>query len=128
MIKDEKSLYSLIPLADFKAILGLDDRDDKITRFCLLTASLTIEQYCMRHFLHKKHIERIAFTGDLSLPLREYPVSRVAAVFVFGNGEVLEHEFYPVNPNCGTGFDILFSLSISLTLNRYLWLTTRIRN
>jgi hypothetical protein len=44
--KDDKStLYSLIPLEDFKAILGIDDREDKLTRFCLITATHTIEEY-----------------------------------------------------------------------------------
>jgi hypothetical protein len=28
MTTDEKSLYSLISLEDFKAVLGIDDRDD----------------------------------------------------------------------------------------------------
>jgi len=26
----EKALYSLIPLADFKAVLDIDDREDKL--------------------------------------------------------------------------------------------------
>ena len=81
-MKDGKALYTLMPLEDYKAVLGVDDREDKIARFCLVTASLTIEQYCKRRFLKKKHFERIAYTGDLLLPLREYPVSRVLSVFV----------------------------------------------
>jgi hypothetical protein len=43
-----KKLYTLMPLDTFKAVLGIDDREDKIARFCLVTASLTIEQYCKR--------------------------------------------------------------------------------
>jgi hypothetical protein len=42
----ESSFYTLILLADFKAILGVDDREDKISRFCLITATFAIEQYC----------------------------------------------------------------------------------
>ena len=67
-------LYSLIPLADFKAVLGVDDREDALSRYCLITATYTIEHYCMRQLLRKKHFERIEYTGDLILLLREYPV------------------------------------------------------
>ena len=56
MKTDGKNLYSLMPLDDFKAVLGIDDREDKLARFCLVTASLTIEQYCKRRFLRKKYI------------------------------------------------------------------------
>jgi len=119
MMKQEKPLYSLISLEDFKALSGIDDREDKIARFCLVTASLTIEQYCKRRFLKKKHFERIAFTGDLLLPLREYPVSKVLAVYVLGNGEILEPDFYQVLPDCSTEIDIPFDLSLSPALQRY---------
>jgi len=119
MMKQEKPLYTLIPLDDFKALLGVDDREDKIARFCLVTASLTIEQYCKRRFLKKKHFERIAFTGDLLLPLREYPVSKVLAVYVLGNGEILEPDFYQVLPDCSTEIDIPFDISLSPALQRY---------
>jgi hypothetical protein len=57
-------LHTLIPLADFKAILGIDDREDKLSRFCLITATYTIEQCCKRRFFMKKHFERIEFAGD----------------------------------------------------------------
>jgi len=33
-------LYSLIQLEDFKAVLGVDDRDDKLSKFCLVTSLL----------------------------------------------------------------------------------------
>jgi hypothetical protein len=36
-------LYSLIPLEEFKAITGVDDKEDKIARFCLVTATFTIQ-------------------------------------------------------------------------------------
>jgi len=57
--------------------LGVDDREDKLARFCLVTATLTIEQYCKRRFLRKKYFERIEFYGDLFVPLREYPVKSI---------------------------------------------------
>ena len=48
MVMKTKIIYSLIPLDDFKAIMGIDDREDKIARFCLVTSTFTIEQYCKR--------------------------------------------------------------------------------
>jgi hypothetical protein len=57
-----------------------------LAAFCLVTSTLTIEQYCKRRLLRKKHFERIEFCGDLVLPLREYPVSKMLAVYVLGNG------------------------------------------
>jgi hypothetical protein len=110
----------LIPLADFKAVLGVDDREDKIARFCLVTSTLSIEQYCKRRLLRKKHFERIEFCGDLVLPLREYPVSKMLAVFSMSNeqlemsnGEIIEPEFYRVLPDCGADIDIPFSIEFS---------------
>ncbi|MDR2786319.1 MAG: hypothetical protein LBB83_10445, partial [Treponema sp.] len=52
-------LHTLIPLADFKAILGIDDREDALSRYCLTTATFTIEQYCLRRLFLKKHFEQI---------------------------------------------------------------------
>ena len=122
--------YSLIPLADFKAVLSVDDRDDNLSRYCLLTATHTIEQYCHRRLLHKKRFERIEYYGELFLPLREYPVSKVLAVYLSGNrewgvggGEILEPDFYHVVPDCGAFEDIPFSLSLSRALQRYPELT-----
>ena len=118
--KDDKStLYSLIPLDDFKAVLGIDDREDKLARFCLVTGTITIEQYCKRKLLRKKHFEQIEYIGDLLLPLREYPVRQVLGVFLYGNGEILEPDFYSVIPDCGTDYDLPFSLSLSPALQRY---------
>jgi hypothetical protein len=117
----------LIPLADFKAILGLDDREDALSRFCLTTATFTIEQYCKRRLFLKQHFERIEFHGDLFLPLREYPVREVLAVYVVGvfgeTGEPLEPDLYRVIPDleAETGEepeDTVYSLSFSPALNR----------
>ena len=120
---DSRNLHTLIPLEDFKAVLGIDDREDKVARFCLVTGTLTIEQYCKRRFLRKKHFERIEYNGDLELPLREYPVSKVLAVYLFGNGEILEPDFYNTIPDCGTDDDIPFSISISPAFQRVRGLT-----
>jgi hypothetical protein len=121
------SLYSLIPLDDFKAVLGVDDREDKLARFCLVTSTFTIEQYCKRRLLRKKHFERIEYTGGLVLPLREYPVSKVLVVYTLtwtgGAGEIIEPEFYCVVPDCSTDDDFPFSLLLSPSLKRYRGLT-----
>jgi hypothetical protein len=119
MATDGKNLYTLIPLEDFKAVLGIDDREEKLARFCLVTATFTIEQYCKRRFLRKKYFEQIEFFGDLVIPLSEYPVSNVLAVYLLGNGDILEPEFYSVLPDCGTDIDIQFSMSLSPALQRY---------
>jgi hypothetical protein len=55
--------YTLIPLEDFKSILGVDDREDKLARFCLVTSSLTIEQFCKRKLLRKKHFQLSEYSG-----------------------------------------------------------------
>jgi len=116
---DEKSLYSLISLEDFKSVMGADDREDRLARFCIVTATLTIEQHCKRKLLRKKYFETIEFNGGLFVPLREYPVSEVLAVYIFGNGEMLEPEFYSVVPDCNIDYDLPFSLSLSPALQRY---------
>jgi hypothetical protein len=77
-------LHSLIPLEEFKAILGIDDRDDTLSRYCLITAAYTIEQYCLRRLFLKKHFERTEPNGDLLLPLRKYPVREVLAIYIVG--------------------------------------------
>jgi hypothetical protein len=118
MKTDESPIYSLIPLEDFKAVLGIDDREDKLAKFCLVTGTFAIEQYCKRRLLRKKHFERIEYIGDLLLPLREYPVSRALAVCLHGNSEILEPDFYNVIPDCGTDCDFPFCLSLSRAIQR----------
>jgi len=119
MTTEEKYFYSLISLKEFKAILGIDDREDKLARFCLVTSTLTIENFCKRKLLRRKHFERIEYIGDLLLPLREYPVKHILAVHLYGNGEILEPDFYNVIPDCGTDSDMPFSLSLSRAIQRY---------
>ena len=112
-MKHEK-LHSLIPLEQFKAVLSLDDRDDKIHCFCLTTATYTIEQYCHRQFLTKGHFEDLAFWGDRTIPLTYYPVRKVIALYIRWPGEqemiLVEPDFYRIEPEAGTGFDTPTSL------------------
>jgi hypothetical protein len=46
-------LCTIISLADSKAILGLDDREDALSRYCLTTATYTIEHYCKKRLLQR---------------------------------------------------------------------------
>ena len=100
-------LYSLIPLEDFKTLLGLDDREDcldfasvrnpgheflhgknstnlfqppSLAAFCLIAATYTIEQYCKRRLVRRKNTDYLSFMGEYIFTLREYPVRRVLAV------------------------------------------------
>jgi hypothetical protein len=82
------TLHILIPLEDFKAILGIDDRDDALSRYCLITATYTIEQYCKRRLLRRKHIDYLTFTGEYIFTLREYPVQKVLSVYAATAGAV----------------------------------------
>jgi hypothetical protein len=118
-----KCLYSLISLNDFKAILGVDDREEKLARFCLVTSTLSIEQYCKRKLLRKKYFERIEYTGDLVIPMREFPVSKVLVVYALssmgGACDIVEPDFYNVIPVCGTDDDLPFHISLSPALQRH---------
>jgi len=121
----EKTLYTLIPLDEFKAVLGIDDREEKLARFCLVTATLTIEQYCQRRLLRKKHFEFLDYYGDLHFTLKEYPVSEILAVYTFRYHEeriktydLLEPDFYEVIPDCGEEYHLPFMLSLSPAVAR----------
>ena len=126
------NLYTLIPLDEFKAVIGIDDREDKTVRFCLLTATLTIEQYCKRKFLRKKYIEVSKLNGDLLIPLREYPVTEILVVFassreIIGNKEkIIEPEFY--RPMIGNGFneELPFELLLPPSLRPYCYTSFKV--
>jgi len=124
---NNKTLYSLIPLEEFKTLLCIDDREDKLAQFCLVTSTYTIEEYCKRRLLRKKHFEWIEYDGDLLIPLREYPVSQVLSVNLYGKalvtppsvaGILLEPDFYNVIPDCGTDYDLPFRLVLSRAIQR----------
>jgi hypothetical protein len=75
----------------------------------------------------KKHFEGIEFHGDPLLPLREYSVREILAVYILGTfgetGEPLEPDLYRVVPDLeaetGEGpEDTVYSLSLSPALNR----------
>jgi hypothetical protein len=111
-------LYSLVPLDDFKAVMGVDDREDKTARFCLVTSTLTIEQYCKRKFIHKKYFETVKLSDSPLVILKEYPVSEILAVSIF-NGQIIEPEFY--RPMLGNDYneEMPFELLLSPSLKPY---------
>jgi hypothetical protein len=116
-MEPENHLHSLIPLADFKAILGIDDRENTLARYCLVTATYSIEQYCKRQLLRKKHYETLPFYGDYIFTLREYPVREILACYsTVPNSvgpEILEDDLYHTIPDCGAADDLPFCLAVS---------------
>jgi hypothetical protein len=113
-----EGLYSLVRLEDFKAILGLDDREDALSRYCLTTATYSIEQYCMRRLVKKIINEKLAMSnGEVFLPLREYPVREIITMsneqLGTSNGQLIGAELYRVIPDCGDLEDIPHYLSVS---------------
>jgi hypothetical protein len=67
-IDNETPLHALIHPGDIKAILGIVGREDALIRYCLITATYTIEQYCRRRLVRKKYADYLTFTrcDDLS--------------------------------------------------------------
>jgi hypothetical protein len=118
-----KILHSLITLEQFKAVLNIDDRDDMLSKSCLEIATKAIENYCKRNLLRKKHFEQLEYTGELQLPLGEYPVNKVLVVYALtvraGDVEIIEPDFYSIVPECGTDCDYQFSISLSRAFLRY---------
>jgi hypothetical protein len=114
-MENGNELHTLIPMADFKKIFGIDDRDDALCRLCLITSTYTIEQYCKRHLLKKKCVEYLEFTGDYLFPLREYPVREILGVYRLQISGVrrqemgiVEPDFYHTIPDCGDLEDVPF--------------------
>jgi len=103
--------------------MGVDDRDDRLCRFCLVTSALTIEEYCKRKFLRKQYFEVFKWTSHLVLILKEYPVSEIFAVYTYNDlqvsencGMILKPEFY--RPMIGNDYneEIPFELLLSPSL------------
>ena len=114
-----KPLHTLIPFQDFKSLMGIDDREEKTARFCLVTSTLTIEQYCKRRFLQKKHFESFEFHGDLAFPLSEYPVIQIKnEQLTMNNGEKIDPAFYCIIPDCDSNMDFPYSIEFSPVIKR----------
>jgi uncharacterized phiE125 gp8 family phage protein len=105
-----------MPLADFKKILGVDDREDTLCRLVLIASTYTIEQYCKRRLLRKKRLEFFPFYGDYVFPLGEYPAREIIAVHHIHRQKetaIVDPALYHTAPEIGTVEDIPFCLSVS---------------
>jgi len=111
MAGNDRALHTLIPLGEFMSIMGADDRDGKICRFCLATSTLTIEGHCRRRLLRRRHVESVEVAGGADIPLGEYPVDRIFSVSV--GGRVLEPGGYRIVSERGSGADIPHVVSLS---------------
>jgi uncharacterized phiE125 gp8 family phage protein len=123
-MKNEKPLYCLASFQDFKAINGIDDREDALSRYCLVTATHTIERYCARRLLLKKHTDYLdRYADDVSL-LREYPARKIHAVYndtqhLFGPESLVPPGSYYTLPDTGSAADIPFFLAFRTSRPRY---------
>jgi hypothetical protein len=121
-VENGPALHTLIHLADFKAVLGVDDQEDALSRYCLITATYTIEQYCKRRLIRKKHTDYLTFTGDHIFTLREYPIRKILTVHaatagaalrgeeLFNDKSLVDPKHYYCLPDEGIHEDIPFSL------------------
>ena len=118
--KDEvcKTIHSLIPLEDFKALMGIDDRDDKMSRFCLISATHTIEQYCRRRLCSMTIHQVFKEWQDFIVFLNEYPVNKILVVFALFRDkepEIIEPDLYRLDPvieNENIPYSLIFSPAI----------------
>jgi uncharacterized phiE125 gp8 family phage protein len=116
-------LRSLVSLGDFKSILGVDEREEVLSRYSLVTATCAIEQYCMRRLVRGKHTDYHGFSGQYVFTLREYPVRKVLSVYVMNNGELTGADSL-VNPDnyfCLPDEGIREDIPFSLVLRPLLW-------
>jgi hypothetical protein len=97
-----RPLHSLIPLEDFKAILGIDDREQALSRYCLIIATYTIEQYCKRRFLRRKNTDYLTFKEEHIFTLREYPVRKVLTVYARNKEQVAMRNYVAGRRETGT--------------------------
>jgi hypothetical protein len=75
------AFHTFITLDEFKALFPVDSREDALSRYCLITATFTIEHYCHRRILLKSVTEYLDCTGEGLLLLGEYPVREIAGVY-----------------------------------------------
>jgi uncharacterized phiE125 gp8 family phage protein len=114
------NLYSLIPFEEFKAIFGVDDREDKLTKFCLVTSTLSIEEYCKRKLLIKTFFQIFKEWQDLTLFLNEFPVREIIAVSVIyasKEHEIIEPDLYNLEP-LDVMVNIPYLVNLSPAINR----------
>jgi uncharacterized phiE125 gp8 family phage protein len=92
---------SLIPIEEYKSLLNIDDRDDKFCRFCLVTATYTIKQYCRRQLRGKTIRQVFTEWWDLTLFLSEYPVRKIvslSALYADKPSQIIHPDLYRLEP------------------------------
>jgi hypothetical protein len=107
-----KQLHTRIPLDDFKVVLSADDREDALSRYCLITATYTIEHCCNRRLLRRRNTDYLTFTGDPLFTLREYPVGKVLSVHA-AESRIGREQYHSI-PDEGICEDLPFSLILRL--------------
>ena len=124
-MKQDKPLHSLIPLEDFKALLGIDDRDDKMSRFCLVTATCAMEEYCRRRLYLKTIHQTFKEWPDFTVYLNEYPVREILSVYALFHikePEYVEPDLYRLEP-AEENANIPYSLIFTPALRRFRGMT-----
>jgi uncharacterized phiE125 gp8 family phage protein len=90
---------SLVSVREFKGMYGVDDREDSLVEFLLVSSTYAIEEYCMRRLLRKRIKERFEASGYLTL--REYPVREVLAVDIIHADGSASPAYYDLSPEAG---------------------------
>ena len=119
--KTRDRIHSLISVNTFKAVFGIDDRDEALCRYCLITATFSIEEYCRRRLLLKTHYDRIEYGNDLYLVLHEFPVRNVVSVYAlyhFDQPDLLEPEFYELAPDKNSFENVPYMVVLSPAITR----------
>ncbi|GHU83591.1 hypothetical protein FACS189468_8820 [Spirochaetia bacterium] len=118
-----KPLHSLVDLSEFKALMGIDDREDayypqgSLCTFVLVSSTYTIEHYCRRRLLKKKCLEYPEFSGSYLFSLREYPVREIRKVYQINSGFAEPKLIEPINYHLIPDKDSLEEYPYCLSLN-----------
>ena len=107
MEQKTKRFHSLARLEDFKDFFGADDRDDDFIRHLLVSATNSIEGYCMRRLYARRIVEGFALSAANIYPLFDYPVRSVICIAAsrnlpFDDDAIIAPENYYVSPDAGT--------------------------
>jgi hypothetical protein len=82
----------LYPPGRLNTLLGIDDREDTLSRFCLTTATYTIARHYKRRLLRRKNADYLLlygeYNGEYIFSLREYPIRKVLTVHANTTGTV----------------------------------------
>jgi hypothetical protein len=91
MSKGKKDkLYSLVPFAEAKDILGIDDRDDDLFRRCLFWTTWAVENFCNRRLVRRRHRQCCFLSRDYIYDLHQYPVRKIHSVYATCDLDVIK--------------------------------------